>query len=278
MPVWKKISNGNLDPVLCRFDKDCQPLNSIIDAFAHRLHVQVQNTIDTNTCYFVGGPIFCLEQLQHLRDRSACFINIDKGYFSNKKSTSHWRVSFNELQNTRVLQVPDDRWQAFGIELQPPRRDGSYILILAPSVNPLKYHTEYDDPLAWALTIKNQLLQFTTRKIFIRFKDNVKKGVDPLIKYLQDCWAVVSLQSVGAVQALIHGVPAINLASSCLDSLSIEKNLENIDTVQCPQDRYHWLCGLAYSQFTTEEIRSGQALNLIAQYHGRDLVALGKQQ
>lgn len=263
--------------MLCRFAKDCQPLNSIIDAFGHQLDISEHNTIDDHACYFVGGPIFCLEELQQIRIKSAAFINIDKGYFSNKKSTSHWRVSFDELQNTRLLDVPNDRWQAFDINLQPPRRYGSYILILAPSVNPLRYHTSYSDPVVWALTIKNQLLQYTKRKIFIRFKDNVKKGVDPLIKYLEDCWAVVSLQSVGAVQALIHGVPAINLASSCLDSLSRE-NLENIDVVQCPEDRYQWLCSLAYSQFTIDEIRSGHALDLIAQYHDRDLCTLGKQQ
>lgn len=221
------------------------------------------NTADKNNCFFIGGPISSINVLRRLDNSPASYINIDKGYFRNRKSTSHWRLSFNSLQQQQILDVPDDRLKAFNIDIKPWQTAGDYVIILAPNPKPLLYYTGSEDVLSWCLETKAKLLEYTDRKIFIRFKEPAKhRGKDPLIKYLDKCHAVITLQSIGCVETITAGIPTLNLAPSCLTGL-YQSDVSMIENLPKPDNRYEWLKSLSYSQFTLEELEDGKALELL---------------
>lgn len=227
-------------------------------------NIQISNdTNNKNNCFFVGGPISSINVLQRLDNSIASYINIDKGYFRNRKSNSHWRLSFNGLQQQKLLDVSNDRLKHFDIDIKPWQTKGEYIMILAPNPKPLLYYTGSEDILAWCLETKAELLKHTDRKIFIRFKESAKhRSNDPLLKYLDKCYAIVTLQSVGCVETVMAGIPTLNLAPSCLDCL-YSSNVDMIENLPNPDNRYEWLKTLSYSQFTIEELENGKAIELL---------------
>lgn len=217
--------------------------------------------------FFVGGPFSSLQKIQQILKNSANYINIDKGYLRNKKVNSHWRMTFNNLQQTKIFDVPGDRFdKCFNIKIKNWKKTGSYILILAPNPQPLRFYYNTEDVFSWALQIKNNLLAYTDKKIFIRFKNATTKREDPLIKYLDECYAIVTLQSIGVVEAIIEGIPVVTLGDSCADSLC-KQHIEDIEKLQYPDNRYEWLKSLTYSQFTESEMKSGYALDILENHY-----------
>lgn len=248
-------------------------LDRLIDIHLSKsINIQKSNdTTNKDNCFFVGGPISSLDVLHRLEKDNASYINIDKGYFKNRKSNSHWRLTFNNLQQTKIFDVPNDRLKHFNIELKPWQTNGEYILILAPNPLPLLYYTGSSDVLAWCMDIKNKLLEYTDRKVFIRFKESRKiRGHDPLTKYLNNCYAIVTLQSIGCIETIINGIPTLNLAPSCLDCL-YQSKIELIEKLPKPDNRYEWLKTLSYSQFTIEEIENGTALEIFSKLIGNNI-------
>jgi hypothetical protein len=231
------------------------------------IDLAINEKLSADGIYFVGGTALSGDRIINLKKNNISFLSIDKGYFKKSKSTSHWRFSLNAFQATRYFSCPDDRLKMFNINLKSWKKIGSYILILAPSKETLKFYTGSTDVLQWALDIKNKILNFSDRKVFIRFKDNVKKGNDPLEKYLTNCYCVVSLQSLGCITSVINGVPVINLAPSCLDMLTISNKIENIETLDYSENRYEWLSCLSYHQFSKDEFSNGYAINTLKKYY-----------
>lgn len=249
------------------------PKTEILPSKVHRLidvhlskSINIKESNDVSNkenCFFIGGPFSSINVLKKLDKNLASYISIDKGYFRNKKSTSHWRLSLNSLQQQKILDVPKDRLEVFNIDIKPWQTQGEYIIILAPNPNPLLYYTGSDDVLKWCLETKAKLLEHTDRKIFIRFKESIKYRIhDPLSKYLDKCYAVVTLQSLGCVETIIAGIPTLNLAPSCLNGL-YKSDVSMIEDLPKPDNRYEWLKSLSYSQFTLEEFENGKALELL---------------
>ena len=238
--------------------------NALIDIhLAKSLDISVSEELDCNNLYFVGGPMSSYDDLCRLRQTNTPFINIDKGYFRTK-STTHWRMSFNTLQQSQLLDVPADRLDSIAhFNMLPWQTNGDYILILAPNPMPLQLYEGHTDILRWCFETKTKILEYTDRKVFIRFKESVKaRGNDSLSKYFDKCHAVVGLQSVGCVESICNGIPTYNMAPSCLDGLG---NFSIAD-IACPikaDNRYEWLKSLAYSQFTIDEIEQGIAMRIL---------------
>lgn len=230
------------------------------------IKIEESENIDDRSIFFVGGPVTSYNNLKFLEKHNGNFINIDKGYISQKgkQFNRYWRLSYNSLQQDRIFDVPDDRLNCLKkIDLKSWNDSGKYILLLAPNPDPLEYYTGNRDVLNWCLDIKSKILEYTDRKVFIRFKDNIKRRqTDPLIKYLDECYAVVSLQSIACVETIINGIPTFNLAPSCLDALYIS-DISQIEKPPQPENRYEWLKSLSYGQFNIEEIENGTAIGIL---------------
>lgn len=242
--------------------------NRLIDIHLSKsLEINVSEELDRDNLYFIGGPVSSLYNLTRLQQSNTPYINVDKGYFRTKKTT-HWRLSVNSLQQLMLFDVPADRLQNIDyFKIEPWQTSGDYVLILAPNPAPLQLYQQHTDVLKWCIDTKNEILKYTDRKVFIRFKESSKsRGKDSLSKYLKDCHAVISLQSIGCVQTICKGIPTYNLAESCLDGLG-NFSIKDIENPVKPDNRYEWLKSLAYGQFTIDEIENGTAINILQELY-----------
>jgi len=147
---------------------------------------------------------------------------------------------------------------------KPWQYDGKHILIIPPS-----YHTAHwygIDRHEWTQNIINKIsLHDRTHPIVIRekFKGKADWGekVDkPLSEDLKDCYAMVSFHSMCAVQAVMSGIPSY--CSEHSPAFPVSLGLNELDQIKDPLyagDREDWIKSLMCSQFTEEEMKSGQA-------------------
>lgn len=240
-------------------------LKKMIPHVSKSTWVDETDEINLDYTYLVKGPWNYTKEQQEVFSKGN-YIHIDNGYFREKKNP-YKRITYNALQQNKLLDVPSDRLDILlSKEILPWKNSGDYILILAPNPGPLSYYTNFATSLEWCIDIKNKLLEHTDRKIFFRFKESAKRrGHDMLNKYLDGCYAVISLQSIGCIETITKGVPTLNLAPSCLDCLYKSK-IEMIENLPKPDNRYEWLKTLSYSQFTIKEIKSGYALDTLSEY------------
>jgi len=81
---------------------------------------------------------------------------------------------------------------------------------------------------------------------------------------LDNCHALVTYQSIAAVESVLYGVPAFTLAPTAADPVC-DKDLSLIEnpTKQDEHKIYKWACHLAYGQFHNDELRDGRAYKIL---------------
>ena len=84
----------------------------------------------------------------------------------------------------------------------------------------------------------------------------------PLSEDLKDCHAIVTLVSSAAVEAVMLGIPSFCSTYSAAVPVS-NCDFNSIETPHYDDKRDSWLNSIAYSQFTKEEMRSGEAYDIL---------------
>jgi hypothetical protein len=201
------------------------------------------------------------------------FWYVDSGYVGNSVSSKnshgsklYHRIVKNDLQHNEIKQRPTDRWQALGITPHP-RRTGSKIIVAAPDEKPCRYYGI--DQAAWVEETVAQLKTLTDRPIEVR--QRAPKRIDrivttPLNQLLtQDVHAVVTFNSVAAVEAILAGVPAFVLAPSHVARPVANIKLDTIDNPFWPdQDLLDaWCHSMAYGQYHVKELQNGTAFRMM---------------
>jgi len=173
-------------------------------------------------------------------------------------------------------EVDNERWKKLNIELKPWRSTGDSIIICGQHH---KSHQWRNNPSmnVWFEQQVNELRKHTDRPIIIRPHPRNTIGLDvskwknvtkvlPQRDYntvddtdfketLKHAWAVVNYSSNPAMMAVFNGVPVfVSEQSLCYDVGNI--NLSNINNPNKP-DRKNWANKLAYTEWTTEEIKQG---------------------
>jgi hypothetical protein len=207
------------------------------------------------------------------------FYYIDTGYWGNERTTSnpngwkYWhRIVKNDLQHDEIIARPDDRWKKFNKQFTPWKKTGRKILIAAPDEKPCKFYGTTQEK--WINETVNIIKKYTDRPIEVRQRaakriDRIAN--DTLLQALnQDVFALVTFNSVAAIESIFYGIPAFTLASTHAASPVTSQHLRHIDTPFYPdQDKlYAWACHLSYGQFHVDEIRSGQAKYLLEEWYG----------
>lgn len=188
-----------------------------------------------------------------------------------------WRLSLDNINGHGVFandfDLDQNRPQKLGVKLGPIKNNRRpEILIAAQHQKSLQWQGMPAMNLWVEQTVK-EIRKYSDRKILIRphprspFSINlpntqmllpkmVKGSYDDFdIDYNYHC--IVNHNSGPAVQGALHGTPVICHSSSLASKLS--KNLPDIENITLP-DREQWFLELTHTEWTPEEISTGQPL------------------
>lgn len=202
------------------------------------------------------------------------FYFIDTGYFGNEitKNNPHgwkyWhRIVKNDLQHSRIVHRPDDRFRTFNKKFEPWKKSGRKILIAAPDEKPCKFYGfDLED---WLTDTVTELKKYTDRPIEIRRRNKNRfdrVNTDTLQEALKnDVFALVTFNSNAAVESVFSGIPAFTLCNTHAASPVTKKHLSEIENplYASHDELYAWACHLAYGQIHISEMKSGAAKHIL---------------
>lgn len=202
------------------------------------------------------------------------FYYMDTGYFGNEKTASNpnawkfWhRIVKNDLQHGEIISRPDDRFKLFDKKFQPWKKDGRKILVAKPDDKPMKFYGL--DLNSWLQETVDTLKKHTDRPIEIRERNpnRIDRAVNDTLQNAldNDVFALVTFNSVAAVESIFHGIPAFTLAPANAASPVCLQDLSQIEKpYYADHDKlYQWACHLAYGQFHVNELRNGKAKEML---------------
>ena len=212
--------------------------------------------------------------MQRCWDDGRDFYYVDTGYFGNEISNAnpngwkYWhRIVKNNLQHTNIVNKPQDRFDQFHKKFNPWKKTGSKILIAAPDEKPCKFYGI--DQETWIQQTVDTIKCYTDRPVVVRKRspnridriahDTLQQALD------NDVFALVTFNSVAAVESVFHGIPAFTLAPANAAGPVALQDLSQIETpYYASMDRLlTWASHLAYGQFHVREMNNGTALSML---------------
>jgi hypothetical protein len=205
----------------------------------------------------------CLEKQQ-------TFYYMDSGYVGNYKSEINpygWklyhRIVKNGLQHNEIIERPNDRWERLKTKIHSRKKGGNHILLVTPSEKPCKFYGI--DLEQWKQETINQIKMYTDRPIVIREKQpRFQRLRKTIYDDLDNAHALVTYNSIAAIESVLYGIPAFTLAPTAADPVA-NKNLWDLEKPQhLDKDYiYSWACHLAYGQFHIDEFKNGTAHRIL---------------
>lgn len=197
------------------------------------------------------------------------FYYMDSGYVGNYKSSANpqgwkvWhRIVKDDVQHNEIIDRPDDRWKKLNYSIEN-RKQGNHILLVTPSEKPCKFY-DIDRDL-WVKDTVAEIKKHTDRPIVIRDKaPRPERVTNTIFEDLEDAHALVTYQSIAAIESVLYGVPAFTLAPTAADPVC-DKDLSLIEnpTVQDMDKIHKWAHHLAYGQFHIDEFKNGNAYRIL---------------
>jgi hypothetical protein len=202
------------------------------------------------------------------------FYYVDTGYFGNERTATnpngwkYWhRIVKNNLQHGEIIPRPDDRFRKFNKKFHPWKKQGRSILIAAPDEKPCKFYGTTQE--RWLAETVDAIKKYTDRPIKIR--QRAAKRIDRIANdTLQsalddDVFALVTFNSVAAVESIFYGIPAFTLAPANAASPVALQELSKINEPYYPDEDklYAWACHLSYGQFHVNELKDGSFLKIL---------------
>jgi hypothetical protein len=207
--------------------------------------------------------------IQERLTNNCTFYYMDSGYIGNYKSASNpyswklWhRIVKNNIQHSDIIDRPDDRWRKLNYTIER-LKTGTHILLVTPSEKPCKFYGIDRD--TWVNNTIAAIKKHTDRPIVVRDKATRQQRINNTIfDDLKDCHALVTYQSIAAVEGVLYGIPAFTLAPTAADPVC-DKDLSRIETpTRYDSDKiYKWACHLAYGQFHIDEFKNGTAYKIL---------------
>ena len=210
---------------------------------------------------------------------------IETGYLGNYRCDNnrtgrkvYHRIVKNSMQHSTIMNVPDDRYQALvnfnpALEYKGWKRSGSKILVVLPSEKPFQYYGH--DRAKWIQKVEKTIKKYSDREIVWREKaSRGERTNDTIYEALDnDIYALVTYNSIATVEAVQYGIPAFGLAPTAADPVCCN-DLTQIENPTMPSEDmvYKWLCSIAYSQFSLDEILTGQAWKMVLENAQRSTI------
>ena len=255
-----------------RYERKGHMYDPILQSFVQGAGGQISNWTkeEFNKTPVVLRGITKRKQMQSCKAAGRDFFYIDTGYFGNERTVAnpqgwkHWhRIVKNNLQHGEIIDRPDDRLKRFNKEFRPWNKNGRKILIAKPDIKPCKF---YDIDLdGWVEDTVDTIKKYTDRPVEVRErapKRQDRTSTDTLQRALDnDVFALVTFNSVAAIESVFHGIPAFTLAPT---NAASPVSLQDLSQIENPyyadQDKLHaWAGHLSYGQFHVNELRDGSA-------------------
>lgn len=224
------------------------------------------------------------DYIKHAAKHGRDYYFIETGYLGNYRGENnqtgrkvYHRIEKNAMQQRRFLDVPADRWEAlcrFNPELTYRgwrKTPGEKILLIMSTEKPFEFYGHDRD--TWIENTIRTIQQHTNRPIVIREKPTrgertTNQGIYDALE--DDVWAVVTYNSVAAIEAIQMGIPSFSTVHTAASLISSD----DLSLIDCPprihEDLvYKWLCSVAYGQFSVEEILTGEAWRLVQENEKR---------
>lgn len=186
----------------------------------------------------------------------AGYINGCSGdYVSNRLRfvSAGWNGMHGRADCSHPEHPPSDRWNALGIEVQPWRDIGEYVLICDQHPGDIAA-----PPEGWWQPVAEQ---FRERVIYRPHPIVANEDMRSLAEALEDAKYCVTWSSTAAVEAVIAGVPtwALDEGSIAYGVCRNEIAMYDAGEDAYRPDRTEWLHRLAYRQWRHSELESGEA-------------------
>lgn len=240
---------------------------------------EYKTTTDINESHLpmVVRGVTSKSEIEICKSKSRDFYYIDTGYVGNFPSPGNaqgkklWhRVVKNDLQLIQPIDVPSDRWQT--LISQDPRlmwkgwkNFNNKILLVLPNPKACRYYNIDCDK--WILETTELIKTYSDLPIEVRVKGSRvdrNHGYSIYQAFDSGVFATVSFNSIASLESVLYGIPSfvtVPCAASPLSSndLSLLRNPYK-PTVQ----EIESMCKtISYGQFTKEELKSGQAWNIL---------------
>jgi len=263
------LSKDGADPYINMFARGCGSTPTSTENFVYE---------DSNNPIVLRG-ILKYKLMNRCLTDNRLFYYMDTGYFGNEKTQTnpngwkYWhRIVKNDLQHGEIIARPDDRFRKFDKKFQPWKKLGRKILIAAPDEKPCRFYGI--DKKTWVNDTVEIIKKYTDRPIIIR--ERAKNRIDRISNdTLQqaldnDVFALVTYNSVAAIESVFHGIPVFTLAPVNAASPVGSQDLSQIENpYYADKDKlYAWACHLAYGQFHVSELKDGSALKLLKEWYG----------
>jgi hypothetical protein len=212
--------------------------------------------------------------MQRCWQEGRTFYYVDAGYFGNEVSGANpigwklWhRIVKNDLQHKDIVIRPADRFRRFNKKFAPWKKSGRKILVAAPDEKPCKFYGIDKD--AWVQQTVSTIKQHTDRPVEVR--ERAAKRIDRIsTDTLQsalnnDVFALVTYNSVAAVESIFHGIPAFTLAPvNAAHPVALQDLAKINEPYYADRDKLHaWACHLAYGQVHVDEMKTASAFEII---------------
>ena len=190
------------------------------------------------------------------------YFYIDHAYSARGHKRGNYRICVSSRFAGLPKEVCFDRLSFFQsqeedkINLRKWRKSGSHIVVCPPSLN----QQTLSGMRSWEDTVVSSIQKYTDRKIIVKRKDDDNDSC------FNDAWCAVTDQSNVAYDALNYGIPIITLAPEVF-SFAGSVGIENIEK-PILGDREYLFNWLAYNQFTADEMKSGQAIEILSDIYG----------
>lgn len=198
-------------------------------------------------------------------------LYIDLGYWGRRKRTrydGYHKIVVNDRHPTAYFQDrkhPADRLAVHGVKIEPWRKKGNHIVVVGMSAKAALFSGF--QPHQWERDTIAKLRKLTSRPIIYRPKPNwlgakhlagsTMMKTQPLDDVLAGAHCVVAHHSNVAVEAILAGIPAI--CPEGVASVMASHQLEDIEDPRKPKGREQWAADIAYTQWSIDEMRRGQA-------------------
>ena len=268
MTPWIFLSKGGEDPFINQFAKGCGQSVIDTDDFIY----------ENSTHPLVFRGILKKKIIRQCWDDNRTFYFMDTGYFGNEKTSTnpngwkYWhRIVKNNLQHNEIIQRPDDRFKKFRKKFEPWKKTGRKILIAAPDEKPCKFYGTTQEE--WINNTVSTIQQYTDRPVVVR--ERVKNRTDRMVHNTllealnDDVFALVTFNSIAAIESIFYGIPAFTLAPNAAKPVA-SQDLSKINEPYYPdKDKlYAWACHLSYGQFHINELNSGKAKEMLEEFYG----------